>query len=664
MASRQMLVSLLKSGGGSEHLARTHLFLSSRSGLYRNKHWANIMESDVLIFDFQDGCPPGERRNVFRGLKRAHLTFPNKPLSVRLTELERDHEIDGGDAIKAEIKACIEQKQVRWLMLPMCDDKNDVQTYIDIVKSMDRNWLKNHGALQIILETPIGLHNLDDMLKTHPEIQGVIVGSGDYFRFNQGSKETFLPMLRWDIMNACLRHRRFPIDAPPFNINLTDSLPDYIKGAKDCGFKSAAILHPIQSKMTNNCLTESESDAEAHRMKADDWLAGRETGYKRGSGDDFVGPPHAKLSLWLAHHSSDTLTKRTFFIKDIDPKDIKCTRDYLQTLVSEQDSESSTQLDRNVYDNWTTVIFLAMVTTCHSRHKDILCNLGFSNVRFHNPNQENIDDHRENNVVHQKDAKFVAATLVSRRMTSAGDRVIAAYDCEVLDQKYKPIFSVRMFLMEKIIPFETFAKTIGDKPSLAELEKREDIVKAKGLATTITNDDGDIFKSPGMKLHSGYCQYLGLDAPLHHTTTLPPTVPSTLHLTCHRLPWYKITSIRDVCYHAQMKPDHSYHKKIQLIKDTKDGSSTWISIVKDASNGQLMSTVTFNVDDNGNPMLSNKVDDISYQNDFMDDKIKDDLVEKDEGNKNISFVSAMLSKFKYWSPAMIAQRISLVETRN
>ena len=63
MAARQMLVKSLHSAKIS-HLARTHLFLTPSAGLRRNKFWMETMESDVLVFDFQDGCPPGERGNV------------------------------------------------------------------------------------------------------------------------------------------------------------------------------------------------------------------------------------------------------------------------------------------------------------------------------------------------------------------------------------------------------------------------------------------------------------------------------------------------------------------------------------------------------------------------------------------------------------------------
>ena len=594
----QMQVSMLKAGGGHEFLARSHLFLSSTAGLYRNKYWAETMDADILVYDFQDGCSEGQRENVFIGLDKGHLVFPNKPFSVRLTELERNDEVDGpgNNAIKREIKACIEQKQVRWLMLPMCDNKDDVQAYIDIINSIDEHWLKNHGALQMIVETPIGLYNLDNILECHREVQGLIVGAGDYFRFVQGSKETCLPMLRWDILNACLRHQRFPIDAPTFHIQLTENLPKYVQGVKDAGYKSMAILHPAQSKLTNELLTETDAAKKEHHLKANEWYAGRQTGYTRGSGDDFVDPPHAKLSTWLAHYSTNTSTKRTFLLNEIDPKDLKRTKAFLKDLASELDEADPTSYGikhtsdgKRIYDKWMTVVFLAIVTTNHSRHKDILCNLGFTNAIYHSMNDGTFTE---------MDAKYVMSTLVSRRVTLKGERVIAGYDCEILDENYNTMFSVRMFLMEKIIPYETFVEKVDYSASSAEIAKRVEIDEAKKLAKDSSKkkqEKEEIFKSPGLKLHSDYCDYLKLDAPLHHTVS--PTVPSTLHLTCHRLPWHGVTKVCDVCYHAPMKPDHKYIRSVTKIGNSNNtGITTHLSLVKDKSNGQLMSSVMYEYD--------------------------------------------------------------------
>ena len=162
------------------------------------------MKSDVLIFDFQDGCPPGMRSTVAEGLGMAHITYPNMKFSVRVTELERDETHESGSTILDELSVSMKQKQVYWIILPMCDSGDDVKEYINMINHIDPTWLTQHGGLQIICETPLGLKNLHDTLGSHKEIKGVIAGAGDYFRFAQVKDDLLLPQLRWDVLNACL----------------------------------------------------------------------------------------------------------------------------------------------------------------------------------------------------------------------------------------------------------------------------------------------------------------------------------------------------------------------------------------------------------------------------------------------------------------------------
>ena len=105
------------------------------------------MQSDVLVFDFQDGCPPDMRSTVAKGLSLAHITYPNKKLSVRVTELERDETHESGSTIMDELSVSLKQKQVYWIMLPMCDSVDDVREYIDMINSIDMTWFTHHGAV-------------------------------------------------------------------------------------------------------------------------------------------------------------------------------------------------------------------------------------------------------------------------------------------------------------------------------------------------------------------------------------------------------------------------------------------------------------------------------------------------------------------------------------
>ena len=153
-AASQMMRSTLRSAKGS-HVARSHLFLGSTLGLARGRFWPEAMASDVLVYDFQDGCRPGKEANVFESIKQSHHVFPGSTCKVRVKELEcegtgESHELQ----VLEQICASLSQLQVQWLQLPMFNTTQDVQRYVDIVNNIDPNWLTKHGQLQVICETP------------------------------------------------------------------------------------------------------------------------------------------------------------------------------------------------------------------------------------------------------------------------------------------------------------------------------------------------------------------------------------------------------------------------------------------------------------------------------------------------------------------------------
>ena len=153
-AAIQMLSGALRSARAS-HVARSHLFLASRAGLTRGKYWREAMASDVLVYDYQDGMPPGEDDNVSQSIKLSHRIFPQSISSVRISQLHcEDTNQSLESTVLQQIEVSLSQSQVYWLMLPMCDTSSDVKHFIDIINDVNRDWLKRHGQLQIICETP------------------------------------------------------------------------------------------------------------------------------------------------------------------------------------------------------------------------------------------------------------------------------------------------------------------------------------------------------------------------------------------------------------------------------------------------------------------------------------------------------------------------------
>ena len=543
------------------------------------------MQSDVLVFDFQDGCPPGMRSTVAKGLGQAHITYPNMKLSVRVTELERDETHENGSTILDELAVSMKQKQVYWIMLPMCDSVDDVKEYINMINYIDPSWLTQHGGLQIICETPLGLKNLQDMLGTHKEIKGVIVGGGDYFRFAQGENNLLLPQLRWDVLNACLCHGVFPIDTPPLAVGLKCGLAEQqFQSAHDSGFRSGVILHPLQTKVANEIFSPRPDKVEAYKEEIYLWLKERQSGYKLNSGNDFVGPPHMKQRHWYLKYHDSIRGKATTHNESVDVLKLSTVPELL-SVARAMNSDSGGDEDSSASEFLNTLVMISLSTTCHPRHHDLIANLGFSNVKLL-PN----DDGKT-----YLDARYVSSQIIGRKLTSSGNMIVTT-KVQILDESHQTLCELERRLIERKLEFDCNANE-GMYSHLSENlknYKRMTVERVGSLIDQSTLIESKSIESVPEDTHYQYCSLLNLDAPLHHVEE--PTVPSTLHLSHHALHGFKNLSFKNITFHAPMKSSVEYEVTTYLINkrvvDEEEDSTWYLSVLRD-SEGKIFSSVLF-----------------------------------------------------------------------
>ena len=552
-----------------------------------------------------------------QGLEKAHLVYPNKELSVRVTELERDR----NGSIHEELTVSLKQKQVNWLMLPMCDEKQDVVEYIDMINDISPHWLESHGSLQIICETPRCLHNLDDMLAGVPEIEGVIVGGGDYFRFLQADPGTYLPNLRWSVLNACLRHGRFPVDTPPLSLGIKDGIAlQQFKSAADSGFCSGLILHPSQTKHANEIFSPSPSRVAECKELIRPWLEKRETGYKRNTGDDFIGPPHMKNYLWVARYGDEILAKKVNHLEEVDSSilqplwdifdsvcgrgtkkqlllsnvdDIKLDSSSTRPLVSAvgnkaskgtfDDKPKELEVSNSNTEFLNTLMLIALASRCHPRNNDLLANLGYSSI-CHNDLSKSFTD-----------ASAVTSQIIGRKSTSNGN-VIVTTNIQIVDKTNQTICQLNRKLMEKKLELDDHADE-GIYSHVLDLDNNtEEAIDERVTAEHIQDllNEADLLESPtefisvSEAAHKEFCKLLNLDAPLHHLGG-SSTVPSTLHLSHHNLTDIDIESMKfsNVSFQAPMKLSTPYKRSRYSIGDGK----LVLSIIHDEAETILSSVI-------------------------------------------------------------------------
>ena len=579
-ALSQMMRSTLRSAKEA-HVARSHLFLASGAGLERGRFWAEAMSSDVLVYDFQDGCRPGEEGNVFESIKRSRQVFPGSVCAVRVKELECEYTGESHEPeVLDQIIASLSQPQVRWLQLPMCNTIDDVQQYVDIVNDVDRNWLAEHGQLQIICETPWCQKNLDDVLADHQDVAAVIVGGGDYSRYAQMDLTKMTELLRWDVLNACLRHGRFAIDSPTLGVT-TDKSSHFEEG-RAAGMRSSLVLHP---SLVENCnATFSPSLDEIQRMlpDIDQWMRTGATGYRRGSGADFIGPPHLKQMVWKAKYSGKICSKPTF-VKKID-----------HLLSGLKQSFRFSPSAGSIMDPMLPL--LALGASAHPAHHRLIANLGCSECKW---GRGSMDEHGNLRPNLLDAAKSVCTNVLHRKMTRAGKMIVTS-EVEILDEKHQPQLSyVRKFL-EEPTPYDERDDNSWSAEASKAMPMR--ITASNAIARAGRTVSENVVTAPNEGMHEQFCALLSYDAPLHHTNL--PTIPSTLHLACHQIyaddrrSSAKPIHISDVTYHAQLKPNQLC--RCTVYRDLDGGKGSYISILRavdeEMNDAQILSSLLFDTD--------------------------------------------------------------------
>jgi hypothetical protein len=528
-----------------------------------------------------------------------------------VTELERDR----NGTIHEELTIALKQKQVNWLMLPMCDETQDVLEYIDMINNINPHWLKSYGSLQIICETPRCLHNLDDMLAAVPEIEGVIVGGGDYFRFvHAASDDIILPQLRWSVLNACLRHGRFPVDTPPLSLGIKDGVAlKHFKSAADSGFRSGIILHPSQTKHANQIFSPSPSQVAECTELTRPWLEKRETGYKRNSGYDFIGPPHMKKYLWNLRYGEEILAKKVNHLEEVDASIVQPVWEIFNIVIGRgtqkqlmRNKESKGKTDKETHDlevsnsnsNFlNTLMLIALASRCHPRNNDLLANLGYSNICHY--------DHSKS----FKDASAVASQIIGRKSTSSGN-IIVTTNIQIIDKMNQTICQLDRKLMEKKFDFDNHANeglyshildsnnnnSNNNLITAPVVSSSEELFDKRITAERIQDllNKADLLESPtkfisvSEAVHKEFCKLLKLDAALHHLGGTS-TVPSTLHLSHHNLTNTDIESmkLKNVTFQAPMKLSTPYKRSKYSIDDGK----LVLSIIHDKKEAVISSVI-------------------------------------------------------------------------
>ena len=242
-----------------ERLRRTMLFVPGGNEKLLKK--ALGLEVDSLILDLEDSVALNLKNSAREAVAEAirTLDFGNKEKVVRINSSRTEYGV--GDVYK------VIEGRPDTLLLPKVNRPEDISEYDALITEFEKREGLSLGSigLMALIETPLGIVNIDAIALASPRLNGLLFGAADFTRETRGKITSDRYELNYPMMRILLAARVAGIDAidtPYFDIKDPIGLERHTQQAKDMGYDGKAMIHPSQVEVVNRVFTPSREEVE------------------------------------------------------------------------------------------------------------------------------------------------------------------------------------------------------------------------------------------------------------------------------------------------------------------------------------------------------------------------------------------------------------------
>lgn len=255
--------------------------------------YASKCEADAIFFDLEDAVIPElkleARANAIKGINE--LDWGDKILSVRVNGLDMQW---GYRDIIEVAESC---PRLDRILLPKCDTVDHVRTLEFLLSGIEMaTGRMEQIGIEALIETPLGLANVEAIAASSKRIKTMIFGAGDYqlamkiFERSVGAPSDRYVVLtdadakgqrlqHWNdpwhfalarIANACRAYGIQPIDGPFTNTGDPEGYRAAALRALALGFEGKWAIHPSQIEHANELFspTTAQTDWAANVYRA------------------------------------------------------------------------------------------------------------------------------------------------------------------------------------------------------------------------------------------------------------------------------------------------------------------------------------------------------------------------------------------------------------
>ena len=234
--------------------------------------------ADFVFLDLEDAVAPGDkvqaRKNAIEAVNGIDWAGKGKTIVVRINGLDTHY-------MYRDVIDLVEQagEKLDTIFIPKAGDPADVYMVDALLTQIEEaKGFKNKIAIEAIIETALGMANVEAIAQSSPRLEALHFGVADYSAstrartVNIGGLNPDYPGDQWHsaisrMVVACRAYGLRPIDGPYGDIKDTEGYQLACRRGAALGIEGKWAIHPSQIELANEVFSPPEAEvAKAHRI--------------------------------------------------------------------------------------------------------------------------------------------------------------------------------------------------------------------------------------------------------------------------------------------------------------------------------------------------------------------------------------------------------------
>jgi citrate lyase subunit beta/citryl-CoA lyase len=257
-----------------ERLQRSELAVpGSNPGMFEK---AANSPADYVFLDLEDAVSPGDkiqaRKNIIEGLHDIDWRGKGKTISVRINSIDTHY-------MYRDVVDLVEQagERLDTILIPKVGVAADVYMVDAMLTQIEEAMgFTNRIGIEALIETTLGMANVDAIATSSPRMEAMHVGVADYAAScrarttNIGGLNPDYPGDQWHhglsrMLVACRAYGLRPIDGPFGDFNDPDGYRLGARRAAAMGYEGKWAIHPSQIELANEVYSPPAEEVDRAR---------------------------------------------------------------------------------------------------------------------------------------------------------------------------------------------------------------------------------------------------------------------------------------------------------------------------------------------------------------------------------------------------------------